>query len=253
MNRSSFRDNHMAFAAGLLEEEIFVQLPIEEPVALRLGNQIGGRVRNLPPVSGNPLERVKSSHFSATGSPIGSRTSSPACSLHSNDSLRGSRRPSVRSHVSDTRRRLISVSWESGKSEAFLEPLTSKDVTSSEDSNEDSATQPLWLESSADVASEEKYFTSPTKSKIHFLKCISSQRSLLGPNYVYGGATEKSPEEEQAEDDAIDSSLKKTFNRQLDGEGMFLDDFLSRHFNHPLEVNMENLDAISDCTDDDGY
>lgn len=163
----------------------------------------------------------------------------------------------MRSHVSDTRRRLIDASCDSARSTVVLEALSPKDtkeLTSSED-NDEEATAPIWLDNvEVEVVEEEKYFTSPTKSKIHFLKCISSQRSLLGANYVYGGANDdENKAREKEEDDAIDFSLKEPHHREVEGDGMFLEDFLARHYNQPLEVDVENMDAISDCTDDENF
>jgi len=101
-------------------------------------------------------------------------------------------------------------------------------------------------------AVKSKYFTSVTKSKIRLLKCISSQRSLLGSGCVYGGPSEPLETlQDKEEDDAIDHSLRAVDHRELESDP-FLEDFLSGHCERSLDVSAaDTLDTLSECTGDD--
>jgi len=258
---NSFKDNHMAFAAKRFEEIMLI--PTDDCVSsdsifksLKIQQPKGKLHKTLPPVaSANPIDRLKSENGSL--SPLRSMSSSPV-SVKSVDSPGVHRHTSLRRQVSLTRNRLISASSEIKPS---CVPVASAQIlkeltTSSEDSTFEGKTiLPLWTSETEDVAAEEeeyeskqKFFTSPAKSKIHLLMCISSQRSLLGEDYLYNGEGEMPASFFEDEDDAIDHSLKKTCyddNR--------LDVFLMTHRPPVVDINidMETLDTVSDYTDDD--
>ena len=242
MYRASFRENHLAFATGLFGEAQCetVQNRSSKPAT------VGGGMRGSSVPCGNPVERIKCFHFDDQ------LVSSPGGSVYSGDTGGRSQRHSIRSRVSGTRQRLSSCESTSAMNHGVraLSPLSIQVKVDLENLVDDSTAVPEWT---GEEDGAEKCFMTPTRSKVRMLKNISSQRSLLGPRYGYGGAPadENQPCKEDVEDDAIDTSLRPTFQRDIEVDPMYLEDYVVHHIDENLEVRDENLDAISDCTNDD--